>query len=1014
MTMLDSREATYLPTGLAEMNLYVEQSPAVIYCLGERVHQDQRHIDCDLTIVDASGNLVATIRGMRSTATGRREQQRVDKNGDRVREQVLTYDWLYSEAIGEPKRLGHWLIVGGQDPVTDYVAEQLQNFGAIVSAVMRCGAGFSADGNQFEVSKACRSDIDQVLSACGELDGVVFTHGLSSTISSTDPTGEAAIAHMHVVTQALLTHGYEIAPRIYAVTRNALPVKDHDPKIDPAQSAINGYVRVAFNELDGVRFSTIDLASRSNQDMLDRLVIELMGDADHDEVAFRGTLRYVSELTDSRMLSEDRVTQQPITDDKPIQVRALRSDSASAGSARLLAMPMLPGGDNDIVLRIESMIIPRNLLLDPNADTIDQPLVEIVARVLSVGSTVQDLKCGDRVCGFAPSDLCSHMAGPRDHFHLVKIDDQLSAARLVAELNVLARAQLAVGPVCGPAFSTTSDPVLVELDELGCAVAQQLIQAGLPVIGVRCSDNPPPASLAIDTIEATPESLQAAYRRYTHGRGFALLAARLSRWLPQHGLRMLQSGGTLIDLDATAAAVDVSKQVGLLLRSDLAVYTQQARRLTQAVERAVHVFTETGGSGKQCLDVSISDVAWRKLPLGESQVTMTLNFDSGTNELPVVEPLAMRINPSGTYLITGGLGGFGQKTAEWLVDHGARSLVLTGRKGADTPDKQAFVEQLQSRGVQVRAVACDAADRPQLQQLFADIDQQMPPLVGVFHSAAVIIDQMIVEMDLPTFTQVMRNKALAAWHLHELTLDRPLEQFVMYSSVANLVGNSRQAAYSAANGFLNGLAHYRRALGLCGISVNWGVIGDVGVVAHDEKLEQYLRYTGMRGLNSREALTVLEQALARDVTQFGLVLISSWSDWARFETHGSKSPRFATLIASDSQGNNSSVRDAIITELVALAPDEQLELLSSLIVSVIAGVLKSDPATIAIDRKIEQLGVDSLMATEIQMLLDSQLGLSVSVLELIGDATIRSLSQQSLKTLLDGENAAEKQLLTAG
>ena len=154
---------------------------------------------------------------------------------------------------------------------------------------------------------------------------------------------------------------------------------------------------------------------------------------------------------------------------------------------------------------------------------------------------------------------------------------------------------------------------------------------------------------------------------------------------------------------------------------------------------------------------------------------------------------------------------------------------------------------------------------------------------------------MILEMDLPTFYQVMRNKALAAWHLHELTKDRELEQFVMYSSVANLVGNSRQAAYSAANGFLNGLAHHRRALGLCGTSVNWGVIGDVGVVAHDEKLEQYLRYTGMRGLDSREALNVLEQALARDVTQFGLVLISSWSDWARFETHGSKSPRFRYL-----------------------------------------------------------------------------------------------------------------------
>ncbi len=84
-------------------------------------------------VVDENGTLVATIRGMRSTATGRREQQRLDKNGDRVRQQVLTYDWMYSETVGEPKRLGHWLVVGGRDSVTDFVAEQLQNFGAIVA-----------------------------------------------------------------------------------------------------------------------------------------------------------------------------------------------------------------------------------------------------------------------------------------------------------------------------------------------------------------------------------------------------------------------------------------------------------------------------------------------------------------------------------------------------------------------------------------------------------------------------------------------------------------------------------------------------------------------------------------------------------------------------------------------------------------------------------------------------------------------------------------------------------------
>ncbi len=150
----------------------------------------------------------------------------------------MTYEWLYSDSVGEPKRLGHWLVVGGRDSVTDYVAEQLQNFGAIVSGIVRTGASFRAEDNLFEVSAADREQIDQVLATCGELDGVVFTHGLESTLTSSDPTAEAAIAHMHVVTQALLAYGYEIPPRVYVVTRNALPVKDHDPKLEPGTSCV--------------------------------------------------------------------------------------------------------------------------------------------------------------------------------------------------------------------------------------------------------------------------------------------------------------------------------------------------------------------------------------------------------------------------------------------------------------------------------------------------------------------------------------------------------------------------------------------------------------------------------------------------------------------------------------------------------------------------------------------------------------------------------------------------------
>jgi acyl carrier protein len=196
----------------------------------------------------------------------------------------------------------------------------------------------------------------------------------------------------------------------------------------------------------------------------------------------------------------------------------------------------------------------------------------------------------------------------------------------------------------------------------------------------------------------------------------------------------------------------------------------------------------------------------------------------------------------------------------------------------------------------------------------------------------------------------------------------------------------------------------RKAMGLPGTSVNWGAISDVGVVAQDEKLEQFLRYTGLRGISSKEGLDVLGIGLVRQLDQLGITMITSWADWARFETRGAKSPRFASLIASDSEVKDHSIRDALIEELSQLENAEQVELLGGLIIEVIASVLKSDPSSIPLDCSINQLGVDSLMATEIQLLFDSKLGLTISILELIGEATVRSIATQSLKTLMGDAN----------
>jgi len=141
--------------------------------------------------------------------------------------------------------------------------------------------------------------------------------------------------------------------------------------------------------------------------------------------------------------------------------------------------------------------------------------------------------------------------------------------------------------------------------------------------------------------------------------------------------------------------------------------------------------------------------------------------------------------------VTGGLGGFGQRTCRWLVGLGCKSLVIASRSAANTDDKKAFVAELEALGVRVETPKVDLAEPEGVAKLVADIEANNLPLKGVFHAAAVIEDCDISEIDYDSYQKVMRSKALAAHALHEATKDLELDHFMLFSSVANPVGMRR-------------------------------------------------------------------------------------------------------------------------------------------------------------------------------------------------------------------------------
>ncbi|MEU3964802.1 SDR family NAD(P)-dependent oxidoreductase [Streptomyces buecherae] len=357
-------------------------------------------------------------------------------------------------------------------------------------------------------------------------------------------------------------------------------------------------------------------------------------------------------------------------------------------------------------------------------------------------------------------------------------------------------------------------------------------------------------------------------------------------------------------------------------------------------------------------------------------------------------PAAPRLGDrAGTVLITGGTGALGSLLARHLVaEHGVRHLLLLTRRGPQAPEAERLTAELSAAGARVTVASCDVSRRRALVDVLAGIPAEHP-LTAVVHAAGVVDDGALEALTAERFDAVLRPKADAAWHLHELTRGMALDAFVLFSSAAATLGGAGQGNYTAANSFLDALAQHRAAHGLPAHSVAWGPwerqTGMVGEL--DEAAQRRMRRAGVLPLAPHDGLVLFDAALAGDDHTLLAVRLNLA---ALRGTAGAVPPLLHTLTGTPTTPGTESAAAQWRGRLAGLAADEREGALLDLVRDAVATVLgHADPAAVHGERAFNDLGFDSLTAVELRNRLATATGLRLPATLIFDHPTSRALAR---------------------
>lgn len=371
--------------------------------------------------------------------------------------------------------------------------------------------------------------------------------------------------------------------------------------------------------------------------------------------------------------------------------------------------------------------------------------------------------------------------------------------------------------------------------------------------------------------------------------------------------------------------------------------------------------------------------------------------------------------PDASYLITGGLGGIGIKIAEWMVKSGVKNLVLTSRRApSDEANRQ--ISELKKSGTNVKIRQADVGKLDQLKTIFKECQVNKRPIRGIIHAAGVIDDGVLLNLNWERFKEVLRPKINGTWNLHFITKEKELDFFVMFSSIASVLGSPGQGNYAAANAFLDSFVHFRLSQGLPAQTINWGLWNDIGMAANTPKGGlNVLRDRGLvKGMHSDLGINFLQYIMKARIPNV-MVQSVKWKELCDFFSYKETPPLLTNLVKEIRGEKVKEVTEQkegeIRKKLVSLTSKEREKFLLNYLSERISKVMELTPNQVKWEEPLINLGMDSLMAIEMKNRIEFELGITINLQSILQGANVDSLVTEINDQISSGKELEKKSLI---